>query len=95
MFVGAMKTSSAIPIRGTNAEIQKRPVYPIDSTSLAQTAGPMSIPRPRNVRYLPIASPCLSGGAASLTVDMAVWLKLLAVKLFTAMASRKCVYVWA
>jgi hypothetical protein len=91
ILVGAMKMRSAIPHRGTIADSQKRPVYPTDSTSLEQTAGPTSIPNPRNVRYLPMASPCLSGGAASLTVDIAVWLKLLAVKLFTAIASRKWV----
>lgn len=53
-------------------------------------AGPRSIPRPRNVRYRPIASPCLCVGAASLTVLIAVWLKLLADMLLNKITNISC-----
>ena len=54
-------------------------------------AGPSSMPRPRNVRYLPMASPWRWGGAASLTVLMAVWLKLLADMLLKRTTRVRCV----
>lgn len=69
---GAMKNKRSMPMVGTAPATRNRFVYPRGSTSHEHRAGPRSIPRPRKVRYLPMASPCLCCGAASLTVLMAV-----------------------